>query len=550
MPTLPANNDLQRFLEAVWPDLDGRWLLFWGAPSKRSSWVQSITPDELAAIDIWAAKENVYLGCALRSANLGPTLRGEKADCVAIPGVWADLDYAEGGGHKKPNLPQTEDDAMRLLAEMGPPPSIIVHSGRGLQAWWIFKEPWAFESDDDRAKAEALTKGWCSTLRARAKVHGWDADQVGDLTRVMRLPGTWNRKGVPKKTRLLELNEHRYEPSDLEGYLLPETEEKAQAANLTWAFDLNPAAEPPADKFMRLCEIDQAFKSAWEHSRTDLQDQSASSYDLSLATKALAASWTGQEVVNLLIAHRRRHNADLKLRKDYYERTLNLAMTGKGVEERRALVESIKNGQALPEHVAKDPAELLALVSSELGVSLTKFVRYRGDGNTYEMEVNGRTVSAGGIEDFDSQTRFRRLLLDHTDVRIASMKADRWDEVVQRLFQAIENVDVEIGTKKGTFENWLEVYLSSSGIQGQEKWMDAAIMGNPFRLDGEVYIVSETFRQFLIGKMNERMTSKQLSFTMTQLGYVHERKNVKSSKGGNATKRSVWKIHDFNTLSK
>ena len=281
---------------------------------------------------------------------------------------------------------------------------------------------------------------------------------------------------------------------------------------------------------MRLCEIDQAFKSAWEHSRTDLQDQSASSYDLSLATKALAASWTGPEVVNLLIAHRRRHNADLKLRKDYYERTLNLAMTGKGVEERRALVESIKNGQALPEHVAKDPAELLALVSSELGVSLTKFVRYRGDGNTYEMEVNGRTVSAGGIEDFDSQTRFRRLLLDHTDVRIASMKADRWDEVVQRLFQAIENVDVEIGTKKGTFENWLEVYLSSSGIQGQEKWMDAAIMGNPFRLDGEVYIVSETFRQFLIGKMNERMTSKQLSFTMTQLGYVHERKNVKSSK--------------------
>ena len=166
-----------------------------GAPSKRSSWVQSITPDELAAIDIWAAKENVYLRCALRSANLGPTLRGEKADCVAIPGVWADLDYAEGGGQEA-EPPQTEDDAMRLLAEMGPPPSIIVHSGRGLQAWWLFKEPWAFESDDDRAKAEALTKGWCSTLRARAKVHGWDADQVGDLTRVMRLPGTWEPGGA------------------------------------------------------------------------------------------------------------------------------------------------------------------------------------------------------------------------------------------------------------------------------------------------------------------------------------------------------------------
>jgi len=542
MPTASPNSDLQRFLEAVWPDLDGRWLLLWGAPSKRSSWVHSIEADELAAIDIWAAKENVYLGCALRGANLGPTLRGEKADCVAIPGVWADLDYAEGGGHKKPNLPPTEEDAKRLLAEMGPAPSIIIHSGRGLQAWWLFKEPWVLESDDDRTKAEALTKGWCSTLRARSKAHGWDADQVGDLTRVMRLPGTWNRKGVPKKTRLLELNEHRYEPSDLEAYLLPETEEKSAAADLKWQIDLNAAAEPPAEKFMRLCEIDSAFKSAWEHTRTDLQDQSASSYDLSLATKALAASWTGTEVVNLLIAHRRRHNADLKLRKDYYERTLNLAMTGKGVEERRALAESLKNGESLPDHVATDPAELLALVSDKLGVSITKFVRYRGDGNTYELDVNGRTVSAAGVEDFDSQTRFRRLLLDHTDVRIATMKADKWDEIIQGLFRAIENVDVEIGTKKGTFENWLEVYLSSAGIQGQERWMDAAIMGNPFRLDGDVYIVSETFRQFLIGKMNERLTSKELSFMMTQLGYRHERKNVKSSKGGSFTKRSVWRI--------
>ena len=263
---------------------------------------------------------------------------------------------------------------------------------------------------------------------------------------------------------------------------------------------------------------------------------------MSLATRALAAGWTGQEVVNLLIAHRRKHGEDLKLRKDYYERTLNLAMAGKGVEERRQLADALQNGEDLPEHVAKDPAEVLALLSDALKVNITKFVRYRGDGNSYELEVNGRTVSAPGVEDFDSQTRFRRMLLDHTDIRIPAFKADGWDAIVQRLFSVVENVDVDIGTKRGTFENWLEVYLSSSGIQGEEKWQDAAIMGNPFRLNGDVYIVSETFRQFLLGKMNERMTSKQLSFILTQLGYRHERKNVKSSKGV-ATKRSVWRIH-------
>ena len=540
MPTSPASNDLQRFLEAVWPDLDGRWLLLWGAPSKRSSWVHSIEADELAAIDIWAAKENVYLGCALRGANLGPTLRGEKADCVAIPGVWADLDYAEGGGHKKPNLPPTEEDAKRLLAEMGPAPSIIIHSGRGLQAWWLFKEPWVLESDDDRTKAEALTKGWCSTLRARSKAHGWDADQVGDLTRVMRLPGTWNRKGVPKKTRLLELNEHRYEPSDLEAYLLPETEEKSAAADLKWQIDLNAAAEPPAEKFMRLCEIDSAFKSAWEHTRTDLQDQSASSYDLSLATKAFAASWTGQEVVNLLIAHRRRHNADLKLRKDYYERTLNLAMTGKGVEERRALVDDMKAGKALPEEMAKDPAEILAVLSERLGVHITKIVRYRSEGNTYQLEVNGKMVNAGTIDNFDSQTRFRRIIFDHTDHRIVQFKEDAWHHILQHLFRAVENVDVQSGTNKGAFENWLELYLSD-GVATEEGWQKAAIDNSPFKLKGETYIVAEGFRRFLLSHMQERITSQDLTMQLTKLGYQYERKNVKNHKGVN-TKRSVWKI--------
>ena len=538
MPTASPNSELESFLTALFPEIGERWLLLWGAPSKKSAWVQDITPDVLGSIDKVAARENIYVGCGLRGANLGATERGKKADVVAIPGVWLDVDY--GSEHKKPNLPATEDDAMQLLREMGPAPSIIIHSGRGLQAWWLFNELWAFESDEDRTKAEKLTMSWCSTLRARAKVHGWDADQVGDITRVMRLPGTWNRKGVAKKTRLLEMNDHRYEPSDLEAYLLPETEEKSAAADLKWQIDLNAAAEPPAEKFMRLCEIDSAFKSAWEHTRTDLQDQSASSYDLSLATKAFAASWTGQEVVNLLIAHRRRHNADLKLRKDYYERTLNLAMTGKGVEERRALVDDMKAGKALPEEMAKDPAEILAVLSERLGVHITKIVRYRSEGNTYQLEVNGKMVNAGTIDNFDSQTRFRRIIFDHTDHRIVQFKEDAWHHILQHLFRAVENVDVQSGTNKGAFENWLELYLSD-GVATEEGWQKAAIDNSPFKLKGETYIVAEGFRRFLLSHMQERITSQDLTMQLTKLGYQYERKNVKNHKGVN-TKRSVWKI--------
>src|SRR5690348_5560324 len=110
--------ELRSFLAALWPDIGDRWMLLWGAPSKRSYWVQRVVPETLTMLDKWAKDENVYVGCALRGANLGATLRGEKSECQAIPGLWLDLDY--GTAHKKKNLPPTEEDAMALLTERGP----------------------------------------------------------------------------------------------------------------------------------------------------------------------------------------------------------------------------------------------------------------------------------------------------------------------------------------------------------------------------------------------------------------------------------------------
>ena len=313
---------LEFFLRTLWPDgLLGQWASFYGLPSEKSFWANGITDDLIGHLLTWAEVENVYIGCGLRGENLGPAQRGLSEAVTAIPGVWVDLDF--GDGHKKKNLPPTQDTALELLRELGPPPTLLIHSGHGFHAWWLFREPWVFDSDEDRLKAEVLTKVWCDMLRARAKEQGWDADQVGDLARIMRLPGTWNRKGEqpPCPTRLLHCDDgRRYDPSDLEPYLVANGIAGLAPCSPTvpFVFVINADAEPPAEKFLRLCEIDLKFKVSWEHARTDLQDQSASSYDMSLATRAFAANWTAQEIADLLIACRRKHKDDLKLRKDYY----------------------------------------------------------------------------------------------------------------------------------------------------------------------------------------------------------------------------------------
>jgi len=531
--------ELRQFLDALWPDLTGRWLLFWSAPGKRSEWVQAITEDTVTLLENWASKENVYVGCALRGNSLGATLRGERSECQAIPGLWLDIDC--GAEHKKPNLPPDEAGAMELVKAMGLPPSAIVHSGRGLQAWWLFREPWVFDTEEERTAAETLTKGWCNTLRAKAKERGWDADQVGDLPRVMRLPGLWNRKGVPKRTKLLSLTEARYNPDEFAAYLVQGSEKTEKLPDIKWDIQEPPNAEPPAEKFLLLCDIDSQFKLAWSHGRTEIQDQSCSSYDMALATRAFAASWTAQEVVNLLIAHRRKYKADLKIGRGYYARTLTVAMSGKGVEERRQMIQDLKAGHGLPESVSKDPAEVLSLLSSMLGVTITKIVRYRAEMNQYEIEVGGKLIAIPSIDLIASQPKFRNLILDRTDHLLQRQPPKTWDDIIRKLFETIENVDSSpLATSKGSLEGWIELYLQDGLWSDESTWEQAAEQYRPFLLKGHTYLSCEGLRQFIFGRQQERVSTQSLAVQLTKLGYQYERKMVRTKRGGK-TCRGLWR---------
>ena len=88
---------------------------------------------------------------------------------------------------------------------------------------------------------------------------------------------------------------------------------------------LDPEADPSILKLEVLLKANPKFRKSWEQDRKDMTDQSASAYDLSMATIALGAGWSDQEVVNLLICWRRKHGHDLKLRENYYVVTLDKA---------------------------------------------------------------------------------------------------------------------------------------------------------------------------------------------------------------------------------
>lgn len=130
---------------------------------------------------------DTWFGVAVRRAQLGPYHRGGVTDCLRIPALWVDVDVA-GLGHKLQGLPESLEEATNLIRSFPLAPTAVVRSGYGLQPWWLLTEP------VEAAEAISVLARWAATWHALAAKAGFRLDSVFNLDRVMRLPGTHNRK--------------------------------------------------------------------------------------------------------------------------------------------------------------------------------------------------------------------------------------------------------------------------------------------------------------------------------------------------------------------
>lgn len=171
--------------------------------------------------------EGIYLRVTTLKGKPASDGRGSAADSLALPGLWADLDIA-GPGHAhdvcaddcprkeqhvcvtRP-LPPTEDDARQIIAESGlPDPTVWVHSGGGLYPWWLLDRHVDINADN-LAGIKELSARWQAVIARSATKLGWHYGPVGDLARILRIPGTVNRKeGLVRPCRITDAQPHRY----------------------------------------------------------------------------------------------------------------------------------------------------------------------------------------------------------------------------------------------------------------------------------------------------------------------------------------------------
>jgi putative DNA primase/helicase len=192
----PQDQAAQGFLHKLFENCPGQVALFC-LPSRRTHWGASQDEGALDLLGLHAVTEsrymqNVYVSTCPQ-AQIPDWGRGGSETTIAMPALWADIDIA-GPAHQGSHYPPTLEDAQGLLNEFPAKPTILVHSGHGLQAWWQLERPWVFLDDSDREQAAELERTFLSALQRLAASRGWSIDPTADLARVMRMPGTFNRK--------------------------------------------------------------------------------------------------------------------------------------------------------------------------------------------------------------------------------------------------------------------------------------------------------------------------------------------------------------------
>jgi hypothetical protein len=533
------------FLHTLWPeDLGARAIQIWEKRSGKNYTFNQL--DAVATFAVGAARSSdVYIAAGLAPAVVKPVkTRATNVAVVGIPGVWMDLDVNGGPLGKTGVCP--DFDAAHGLAGSLAAPTVVVMSGYGLQAWWLFEEPWLFASEDERTQAARLVHGFQAAMKAQGRERDWTGfDSTFDLARLMRLPGTLNHKGpVPVPVELLEEDGPRHTVehlSRLSATFFAEASEAAAelAAGTVVKIAVDGERQPPFERIEELQDIIPEFAGVWRHTpsraRTGWTD---SQYDMSIANYCVQAGFSDQEIADTIAYHRRKYGGDPKgkgSRLDYLQKTIARARSGheRQAREREAEEERDHTITQLTS-IGKEPSTPAAVTIHLFtkvvgGPAVSELIQDGRDPDTcrYRMVLaSGDEVPIGSASALINQDRFRERFMVVTGHLPMKVKAVKWDEVVQALLNAATVKEGEEDTRAARVRGWLEGYLERRVSTDRDQ---ACQVQDPFVRDGDVHVALGQFHQWLRKIKGERIAEvdvKQLleaaNFQRRTINYVRE----------------------------
>jgi hypothetical protein len=182
------------------------------------------TMDQLPEADAFmrqaALHHEVYFTVAALNRRPPSGKRGDGGYIGHVPAFHIDFDVLNPdnpGAHAETAIPQSFDELQDFIAEIGlPRPSAIVHSGNGGHWWWFLDSP--MPPHHARTAHRRFQQAIIELARERKR---WKIDNTSDLARVLRYPGTWNRKkNIVTPVLLVSADENlRYSAAELDEWV-------------------------------------------------------------------------------------------------------------------------------------------------------------------------------------------------------------------------------------------------------------------------------------------------------------------------------------------
>ena len=543
------------FLDALFGNMAaGEFFLVWTLADSRSTWFQDV---DLACATLTGplyANKDVYVGMCTSHADLGPLRRGEAATVASMGCLWADIDIG-GQGHKKENYPPTTEDAMGVLAAY-PKPSMIVSTGHGLHVYWLFRERLNTSRPVDNAAAAELSERWQMLLRRDMQAKGWTMDTTFDLARILRIPGTSNFKEHEHilPVVLTENNGSRYDWPELSKAIPADVKAESRAKSTRpsgiGSLKLTEDRVLDGDKMNELADkFGAKFKDSYDRTKPlPGGDQSASAYDASLAMYGVMAGWDDQSIADILIMSRRKARQDLKLRQDYYARTIASASAevtkAEGIEELLSQAQSTPESNAA-ENITEEEARRRQLdsLSTVLKVKVDRIVKYDVDPDPiFWMEIGGsRRVKIGTVDIITEQKKFGNKVLAAISASLPDFKREQWKQISRLIVNCAELAQ---GIADGRFEdsvkNLIHEYLLDRRIEEDDDV--GAATCQPFRKVDVVYIHLDSFIAWIYQTRHMNYLRQDLAQYLTNAGCVVRQCRFTMPKSGKKMSRNFWVV--------
>ena len=202
---------------------------------------------------------------------------GKEEDVKTITCLWADLDANDfkNGGKR---------EALERLHAFEKMPSMLVDSGHGYHAYWLLNE-----ATTDAQLARGIMKGMALKL---------NGDHTFDLSRILRLPGTINKKPDMPSVNCYLMDEYfspelRYDIAQFKEYW-------TDANTNTCAAKLGEIPQDLPPRFREILIINKRLSDIWYGRCSMPHDGSRSGYDMALASWAKNLYFTEEEIATIL----------------------------------------------------------------------------------------------------------------------------------------------------------------------------------------------------------------------------------------------------------